>query len=184
MPRKVRTLQAQRPDIARDWHPTRNGTATPGTTAVSSMRRAWWRCAVDDRHDWHASPNSRTSRTSGCPYCGGKRINDSNSLAVRRSQPTGIRRGTLARWASSLVYRRSASLTGVAILAVAILKPRIGPARRCCRRLAAMDHTVVAASETIADGAHFHFVLDPQVARDVYAARTAARYALRSRAAR
>jgi hypothetical protein len=50
--------------------------------------------------------------------------------------------------------------------------------------IAAMDHTVVAASETIADGAHFHFVLDPQVARDVYAPRTAARHALRLRAAR
>ena len=28
--------------------------------------------------------------------------------------------------------------------------------------VAAMDHTVVAASETIMDGATFHFVLDPQ----------------------
>ena len=37
--------------------------------------------------------------------------------------------------------------------------------------VAAMNHTLVAASETIADGASFHFVLDPHVARDVYAAR-------------
>ena len=38
--------------------------------------------------------------------------------------------------------------------------------------VAAMDHTMVAASETIADGATFHFVLDSQIARDVYAPRT------------
>ena len=37
--------------------------------------------------------------------------------------------------------------------------------------VAAMDHTVVAASEIVADGATFHFVLDPAVALDVYAPR-------------
>jgi len=37
--------------------------------------------------------------------------------------------------------------------------------------VAAMDHMVVAASETIADGATFHFVLDAHIARDVYAPR-------------
>jgi hypothetical protein len=35
--------------------------------------------------------------------------------------------------------------------------------------VAAMDPARVAASETIADGASFHFVLDPAVARDDYA---------------
>lgn len=37
--------------------------------------------------------------------------------------------------------------------------------------VAAMDLSLVAASETVADGAMFHFVLDPAVARDVYAPR-------------
>jgi len=40
--------------------------------------------------------------------------------------------------------------------------------------VAAMNDVLVAASETIADGATFHFALDPYVARDVYAARTSA----------
>ena len=40
--------------------------------------------------------------------------------------------------------------------------------------VAAMDHTVVAASETITDGATFHFVLDPGVACSEYAPRTQA----------
>jgi hypothetical protein len=40
--------------------------------------------------------------------------------------------------------------------------------------VAAMDHTVVAASETIMDGATFHFVLDPAVACSEYAPRTRA----------
>ena len=37
--------------------------------------------------------------------------------------------------------------------------------------VAAMDPSLVAASETVADGATFHFVIDPAVARDVYAPR-------------
>ena len=40
--------------------------------------------------------------------------------------------------------------------------------------VAAMDNTVVAASETIMDGATFHFVLDPAVACSEYGARTQA----------
>lgn len=39
--------------------------------------------------------------------------------------------------------------------------------------VAAMDPALVAASETIADGATFHFVLDPSAARDGYAPRKA-----------
>ncbi|HEX7841794.1 MAG TPA: hypothetical protein VF469_30195 [Kofleriaceae bacterium] len=37
--------------------------------------------------------------------------------------------------------------------------------------VAAMDPSLVAASETVTDGATYHFVLDPAVARDVYAPR-------------
>jgi hypothetical protein len=39
--------------------------------------------------------------------------------------------------------------------------------------VAAMDPALVAASETITDGAVFHFVVDPQVARADYAPRKA-----------
>ena len=41
--------------------------------------------------------------------------------------------------------------------------------------VAAMDPTMVAASETVTDGATFHFVLDPAVACSEYAPRTQAR---------
>ena len=37
--------------------------------------------------------------------------------------------------------------------------------------VAAMDPARVAASETLADGAAFHFVLDPAIARQEYAPR-------------
>ena len=41
--------------------------------------------------------------------------------------------------------------------------------------VATMDPTMVAASETVTDGATFHFVLDPAVACSEYAPRTQAR---------
>jgi len=40
-----------------------------------------------------------------------------------------------------------------------------------------MDYTVVAASETVTDGATFHFVLDPAVTYSEYEPRTRARKA-------
>jgi hypothetical protein len=44
--------------------------------------------------------------------------------------------------------------------------------------VAAMDHRMVAASETVIDGATFHFVIDPAVGADEYAPRVRSRKGL------
>ena len=44
--------------------------------------------------------------------------------------------------------------------------------------VAAMDHSMVAASETVIDGATFHFVIDPAVGVDEYAPRVRSRKGL------
>ena len=43
----------------------------PELVTSGSHRNQSWRC--DFNHNWHASPNNRTSHDSGCPYCAGKR---------------------------------------------------------------------------------------------------------------
>jgi len=55
------------PDIAKQWHPTRNADLTPYQVTAGSGKRAWWRCGQG--HEWEARVNSRTSRGSGCPVC-------------------------------------------------------------------------------------------------------------------
>ena len=59
--------------MAREWHPTKNGTLTPYDISVNSPERVWWQCSKDKRHEWDAPINSRNSG-SGCPVCSGHRL--------------------------------------------------------------------------------------------------------------
>lgn len=43
------------PDIAREWHPTRNTPLKATDITQKSYRRIWWRCS--EGHEWHSTPN-------------------------------------------------------------------------------------------------------------------------------
>lgn len=61
-----------RPDLVKEWHPTKNGYLTPYNTAASSNRkRIWWQCSICG-NVWQATPSSRYARAEGygCPECG------------------------------------------------------------------------------------------------------------------
>jgi len=60
------------PQIAAQWHPTKNGELCPDQVTPHSNRYVWWRC--EKGHDYHMMVNSRTNRGSGCPYCAGRRV--------------------------------------------------------------------------------------------------------------
>lgn len=61
-------LSTTHPDVAAQWHPTKNGALTPAQLRPGSNHVAWWVC--DLGHEWQASLSNRTSRASGCPQCG------------------------------------------------------------------------------------------------------------------
>lgn len=56
------------PEISRLWHPTRNLPLSPSDVSRASGRKVWWRCLMDERHEWEATVSSR-SRGAGCPIC-------------------------------------------------------------------------------------------------------------------
>lgn len=59
------------PELARQWHPTLNGTLTPDMVTTGSRRKVWWQC--DQGHVWKSVIYSRTgSRQCGCPVCAGR----------------------------------------------------------------------------------------------------------------
>tara|TARA_R110000737_G_scaffold228940_1_gene242790 strand:+ start:418 stop:1947 length:1530 start_codon:yes stop_codon:yes gene_type:complete len=62
-------LATLRPDIAKEWHPTKNGNKTPLQVAVGYNKRVWWKCNKGDNHEWFVSPNQRTNYKTGCPFC-------------------------------------------------------------------------------------------------------------------
>ena len=63
-------LASQRPDIASEWHPEKNGTVKPTAVFVRSSQMSWWRCALG--HEWEAKVVDR--QVSGCPFCSNRRI--------------------------------------------------------------------------------------------------------------
>jgi hypothetical protein len=73
------SLQESHPEIALEWHSTRNGQLQPCDIVSGSGKKIWWSCEYG--HEWEAKCYSRTSLSSGCPFCVGKRVNASNCLA-------------------------------------------------------------------------------------------------------
>jgi hypothetical protein len=69
------------PDVAKEWHPTKNGELTPFDFTSSSDKKVWWQCPEGDEHEWEASLNSR-ARGRGCPVCAGRKVVLSNCLAT------------------------------------------------------------------------------------------------------
>lgn len=67
----VNDLQTRVPDLAKQWHPTKNGTLLPRDVVSGSARKVWWRC--DRGHEWQAPIQTR-SIGKGCPVCSGKTV--------------------------------------------------------------------------------------------------------------
>jgi len=70
---KENSLQALRPDIAIEWHPTKNGTLKPENLTVNSGQKVWWSCSTCG-YEWEGSVHARTNKgrkMNGCPVCAG-----------------------------------------------------------------------------------------------------------------
>ncbi len=80
-PRGARVWISGYPALVAEWHPTKNPGLSPDTLRWGSSRDVWWRCRRG--HAWQAKPNRRTRYGEGCPYCSGKRVSATNSLAAR-----------------------------------------------------------------------------------------------------
>lgn len=78
---KSNCLATTHPEIAAQWHPTRNGTLTPFNLTAGSGKKIWWRCSAADDHEWQATPDKRT-KGRGCPCCRGLKAVQSNCLAA------------------------------------------------------------------------------------------------------
>jgi DNA-directed RNA polymerase subunit RPC12/RpoP len=67
------------PQIAKEWHWSRNRVGPDAVTA-SSHKRVWWCC--EKGHEWQAVVYNRTIAHSGCPYCSGRVASDERNLSV------------------------------------------------------------------------------------------------------
>ena len=74
-------LSITHPELAGQWHPTKNGGLTPEQVSAGSSKKAWWICSVADDHEWEAVICSRAKLGRGCPRCAGQKPSATNSLA-------------------------------------------------------------------------------------------------------
>lgn len=63
------------PDIAKEWHNTKNGSLTPQKVKPGSDVRIWWKCSHCG-YEWITSISKRTAKTgrTGCPSCARRRL--------------------------------------------------------------------------------------------------------------
>lgn len=82
---KDNCLETLFPEIAKLWHPSKNGNLTPNDVTTGSGRKIWWKCSKG--HEWEAVIGSVCSR-SGCPYCNKIELKDG---AILSSIPEAIK---------------------------------------------------------------------------------------------
>lgn len=74
-------LETIRPDLANEWHPTKNGSLKPNRVGVNSHKNVWWKHM--EGHEWKAVIYSRNAGNS-CPVCSGSKtvtgVNDFQTL--------------------------------------------------------------------------------------------------------
>ena len=70
-------LATKRPDLAAEWHPTKNGDLKPTGITYGSPQKVWWWFPYDDPEtgryfdfEWEATVTSRAKGT-GCPFLSG-----------------------------------------------------------------------------------------------------------------
>jgi hypothetical protein len=71
-----------KPELVKEWHPTKNAPLKPQAITPGSGKKVWWICS--EGHEWQAVVYSR-SRGSGCPYCNNWNSVDDNGVTVANS---------------------------------------------------------------------------------------------------
>ena len=87
-------LATTNPELAKEWHPTKNGSLTPEQVTAGSHKVVWWKQPYDapetGRHfdfEWKAKIANRALGGPGCPYLSGKAVCPGyNDLATKEPE--------------------------------------------------------------------------------------------------
>lgn len=79
----VNDLKTLYPDVAKEWHPTKNGALLSSTVSPESHNKVWWhgKCG----HDFFAVIRNRAKKSTGCTICSNQQVlRGFNDLATSR----------------------------------------------------------------------------------------------------
>lgn len=67
-----KSLEYCNPELAKKWHPLKNGDLKPCEVTKSSEKIVWWKCEYD--HNWQQQIASIVRHKSKCPVCMGRKL--------------------------------------------------------------------------------------------------------------
>lgn len=82
LPSKTNNLSLNK-QLAREFHPTKNGKLKPKDITLRSCRRVWWKCSKGRDHIWQTPVVCRGVHGTGCPFCAGHKVSYTNSFAAK-----------------------------------------------------------------------------------------------------
>ncbi len=93
----INDLATTHPNIAKEWHPTKNGNLSVTKITYGSNKKVWWLCPQG--HEYQATIGHRTSENgTGCPICNSGRQTSFAEQAVyyyvKKLYPDAINRYT------------------------------------------------------------------------------------------
>lgn len=67
----VKKIITDYPEIAKEWHYTKNTNFNINEVRISSKQKVWWQCSSNKEHIWESTICSRTRQdcTNHCPFC-------------------------------------------------------------------------------------------------------------------
>ena len=81
MPKK--SLAETHPEVAKQWHPTKNGNLNLNDFTIGSGKVVFWKCDIAEEHEWSATIISRFKKKGHrCPFCSGRKVCKSNSIGI------------------------------------------------------------------------------------------------------
>ena len=86
-PKPGQSLAETKPELAEEWHPTKNGIFTAFDFYKGTNKKVWWKCDKGPDHEWQASIKSRTGGNK-CPVCSGRKVVKSNSIETTHPEIT------------------------------------------------------------------------------------------------
>lgn len=67
------SLECKFPDIAKEWHPSKNRGLLPRMVAAGTQKKVWWLCSKG--HEYQTAVWSKTGNAKvGCPICSNKKV--------------------------------------------------------------------------------------------------------------
>lgn len=65
-------LATVNPNLAKQWHPIKNGELTPYDVTSGKGQKVWW--LGECGHEWEATIADRNSNNRNCPYCANQKV--------------------------------------------------------------------------------------------------------------